>query len=534
MDIIRKKNIKKKTSENISLNNLEKIRDDSFYYSNIPTSQKIQTHNYNNNLKTKKNSVFRKKFLVFIFFLIFSIISLFSYFLWKINFVGEKIILNSDKNSANYSSTSPESTTVEAELKGEKDGRINILMLGIAGENKPGKNLTDTIMIMSINTVSKKIGLLSLPRDLYANIPKTTNYTKINSIYQYGLDQHQGITPIKETVKNITGLDIHYSLIVDFEGFEKIIDNLGGINVDVERDIYDPRYPGPNYSYETFEIKKGIHKLDGATALKYARERHNDPEGDFGRAKRQQQVIQAAKNKVFSLKTLFNFIALDNLLDTLGNHVKTDIQINEMQSFISLSRQLDTQNISTAVADAWKKESLLKVSHIFVGDTRAFILVPRVGNYSEIQELAHNIFDLNSIARKKEEITKEKATIAIINASDDSKLTTKITDLLHDKLFFNEISIIKNSTNQKISSTLIFDNTERSKPFSLNEIAGKLPAIVTDNKNAIMENEKISDYDFLIVLGTDLIPLYFFEEDSIEDMQNSDIDQMDFNQTNYE
>ncbi|HBO17185.1 MAG: hypothetical protein UR69_C0002G0160 [Candidatus Moranbacteria bacterium GW2011_GWE2_35_2-] len=532
MDIIRKKNIRKKTSGSIDA--IEKIRDDVFYYSNIPSPRKIQLHNYNNDFDTKKNSGFRRKFLLFTFFLILLIISLFSYFLWKINYVGEKIILNSDKNKENYSSDLSGSITTETELRGEKDGRINILMLGIAGENKPGKNLTDTIIIMSINTVTKKIGMLSLPRDLYTNIPETKNYTKINSIYQYGLDENQGITPIKEAVNNITGLDIHYFMVIDFEGFEKIIDNLGGINVNVERDIYDSRYPGPNYSYETFEIKKGLHKMDGSTALKYARQRHNDPEGDFGRAKRQQQVIQAAKNKVFSLKTLFNFIALNNLLNTLGEHIKTDIRIDEIRSFISLSRRLDTQNISTAVIDAWKKESLLKVSHIFIGNIRAFILVPRVGNYSEIQELAHNIFDLNFIARKKEEIEKEKTTLAIINTTDDSELTNKIVGLLQDKLSFDKISIIKNSTNQKLSSTLIFDNTERLKPFSLDEIAGKLPAIITDNKNAIIKDEKIENYDFLLMLGTDLIPLYSFEEDSFEDMQNTDMEQMDFNQIKYE
>ncbi len=463
---------------------------------------------------------------------IFSFASLSFYFLWKINSVGEKIVLDSNKNIANPASDSSDLDKID--LKGENEGRINILLLGIAGENKPGKNLTDTIMIISINTLEKKIGMLSLPRDLYVNIPKTEKYVKINSVYQYGLDQNQGADPIKKTIENITDLNIHYFLVVDFEGFEKMIDHIGGININVERDIYDPRYPGPNYSYETFEIKKGLHKMDGATALKYARQRHNDPEGDFGRAKRQQQVIQAAKNKIFSLKTLLNFITLNNLLNTLGEHIKTDIQINEMKSFLSLGRQLDTQNISTAVADAWKKESLLKVSHIFFGDTRAFILVPRVGNYSEIQELARNIFDLNSIARKKEEIAKEKATFAIINTTDDSRLIEKIIKMLRDKLSFNEISIIKNSTSQKMSSTLIFDNTQRLKPFSLNEIAGKLPAIVTDNKNAIMENKKIDDYDFLIILGTDLIPLYSFEEASFEEMQTSDMEQMDFNQTSYE
>jgi LCP family protein required for cell wall assembly len=529
MDIVRKKKLPQEKPKNFdSFTPKKSVRfqypsDDDNHF--VPQkSEPIKKE------KRKKGSVLKKIF--FTLFFLALLISIPVYFSWKINSIGQKITLSSNDSgkSSNESPLLPLSSLLSSQekitLEGENDGRINILMLGIAGENKPGKNLTDTIIIMSINTTTKKIGLLSLPRDLYTNIPKTTKYTKINSVYQYGLDNDQGITPIKETVENITGLNIPYFLVVDFEGFEKIIDNLGGINVNVERDIYDARYPGPNYSYETFEIKKGLQKIDGATALKYARERHNDPEGDFGRAKRQQQVIQAVKNKAFSLKTFFNFITINNLLDTLGNHVKTNIQLDEIKSFIELSRQVDTQNISTTVVDAWKKDSLLKVSHVFYGDTRAFILVPRAGNYSEIQELSSNIFNLDFATKKNKAIIKEEAKIAIINASNETALAQKIVGLLQDKIKLGTVSIIKNPTKEKISTTSVFDATRRSKPFTLNEIAKKLPATISDSKNAILNNIELEDYDFIITLGDDLIPLYSFEEDSIEDIQDSNIDQM--------
>jgi hypothetical protein len=109
-----------------------------------------------------------------------------------------------------------------------------------------------------------------------------------------------------DTVTEITGLPIHYFVILDFDGFEKIIDTVGGVRINAERDFLDTRYPGKNYGYETFQLSKGWHSLDGATALKYVRERHADPEGDFGRAKRQQETIRAVRDKVFSVPTFLN------------------------------------------------------------------------------------------------------------------------------------------------------------------------------------------------------------------------------------
>ena len=483
-----------------------------------------------------------------------SLLSEGAYFIWKVCSVSQKVIIENaaeDKqNSAslmkNIRSIIAPSGRSKKNLKpllGEKEGRINILLLGIAGEKNPGKNLTDTIMIMSVNTDSKKVALLSLPRDFYANIPGTNRWTKINSIYQYGLDNGAGINPVKKAVENITGLKIHYFLIMDFEGFKKIIDDIGGINIFVEKDIYDSRYPGPNYSYETFEIKKGLHKMDGETALKYARERHSDSEGDFGRAKRQQKVIQAVKNKIFSLKTFLNVFTLNKLLDALGGNMKTNIQLDEIESFINLSRQVDSQNITTAVVDAWKKDSLLKVSHIFYENKRIFILIPRVGNYSEIQELAQNIFNLDVIRRRQAEIKKEEANIAIINQSSDYSLVFKIKNLLEEDLGFKRTAILKNTNKEARKQSVVINLTLGEKPFSLDEIIKRLPARLGNNNDSAIIDLPVSsplplgegqgeEYDFIILLGEDLEKIYSFEEDSLEDLNNAEYDQAHFNLLN--
>ncbi|KKP69239.1 MAG: hypothetical protein UR66_C0001G0121 [Candidatus Moranbacteria bacterium GW2011_GWE1_35_17] len=520
----------------------------SNYQKNAPSKNSTaKSHfygkNISKNLFIKKNKPgfsfvkLIKNFFLAIFSLGLIVILVVGGFLvYKLNILSTSI--NNDSDAAKkpiletLSDISKITSAQRIPLKGESSERINILLLGIAGAGKPGGDLTDTIMIASIDTKNKKIALLSLPRDLYASVPESSYSAKINSLYKYGLSNNQDINPLQETIENITNLSINYYLVVNFSGFEKFIDDIGGINVDVQRDIYDPTYPGPNYSYETFELKKGFHSLDGATALKYARERHNDPEGDFGRAKRQQQVIQAAKNKIFSTQTLLNPFAVSKLIDTLGENVKTNLTLEEIDSLIKLTKNLDTQNINNAVVDAWKEDSLLKVSHIFYENTQAFILVPRVGNYTEVQELAKNIFNLKILEKRKEEIKNENPSIALINNTGNSATYSKIELLLKKKLGFENIKKLNpsiaidrlKSDYSTTANTSIFDLTLGRKPFSLDELIKKIPtSLNTDNSYlSIAIKEDIINYDLVIILGEDLNDIYRYDEDSLEDLQKSE------------
>ena len=122
------------------------------------------------------------------------------------------------------------------------------------------------------------------------------------------------------------GLPIHYHISLDFEEFIKIIDTLGGVTVYVEEDIYDPLFPGLNYSYEPFELSQGWHYLDGKTTLKYIRTRYTS-EGDFDRTRRQQQILEALRIKLRSPKSFLSFKLVGTILSTLGSGFKTDIKI---------------------------------------------------------------------------------------------------------------------------------------------------------------------------------------------------------------
>ncbi|MDQ1284573.1 MAG: Cell envelope-related transcriptional attenuator [Patescibacteria group bacterium] len=467
------------------------------------------------------------KSLLTLFFLVLAAAAAYgSFFVWKLHSAGKKISFNVSQNQSLLETVKNIASSKKPELWENKE-RINILLLGIAGEGKAGRNLTDTIMVASINLKTGQLALISIPRDLYVTVPEKNLSMKINSVYQSSLsstgkDKEQSAEIARDTVEEITSLDMEYYVILDFDGFQKIIDSADGINITNERDIYDARYPGPNYSYETFELEKGFHHLDGATALKYARVRHGDPEGDFGRAKRQQQVIQALKNRIFSTRTLLDVFALNNLFDALGENIKTNIPPEEFESFLELSKKLDTNNINNIVINAWDKGSLLKVSHVFHGGTRAFVLVPRVGNWSEVQEISQNAFDINRIQKRREEIAQENATIAIINASGDENIPDKIKKLLKDNLDYKSVVVINNPENILIEKTLIYELKSGQKPFTLDELALKLPAEVSsdmgEDYTTLLNNVTA---DVIVVIGKDLIERYNMEEASLEEYKNS-------------
>ncbi|MFZ2975455.1 MAG: LCP family protein [Candidatus Moraniibacteriota bacterium] len=467
---------------------------------------------------TRKN-IFIKLILGLAVFIILIGIIHGAFFIWKITSTEKRISIKTENDASFFNTFKNIVAPSQIKLKGIDDERINILLLGIAGKGKPGNNLTDTIMIASVNTKTGKVALLSIPRDLYVEIPEMNYRSKINSVYEYGLknfpgDAENSMEPIKKVIKDITSLDIHYWAVINFDGFQKAVDAIGGINITNERDILDTRYPGPNYSYETFELSKGFHHLNGATALKYARMRHNDPESDFGRAKRQQQVMQAVKNKIFSTGTLLNAVAINQFMNALGENVKTNISSSEFGDFLTLIKNLDTNNINNVVLDAWKSNSLLRGSHM----AGISALIPRVGNWSEVQDLAQNIFDTNQITRTREEIAKENALVIVINRSGSDVVINQINKLLKDSFEYKNVVVLSDSGKNVTQETLVYDLAGKNKPFTQNELLKKLPAkngtlLSAQDKN-IVGNVSA---DLVLIIGKDLIPRFSLAEVSFKD-----------------
>jgi len=413
-------------------------------------------------------------------------------------------------------------------LRGEQFGRINILLVGLAGKNYPGANLTDSIIVASINPKTYQTALLSIPRDLYVPIPDTNSSTKINALYARSQDKDKsgksGIDDLKKVITDITGQPIDYYIALDFDGFKQIINELGGIKVQVPKDLHDERYPGPNYSYETFDIKQGLYTLDGDIALKFARTRH-DEDGDFGRAFRQQLILESARSKAFSLETILNIPELSHLLDTLGEHLRTDIPLDELNSFVDLVKKIDTHTTTNKVLDAGKPDSVMAVSHVTLGGVRAFILIPRTGNYDEIQDISKNIFDLELLSRKKAAVKLENASVSIVNESGVKNFDAKLKNLLDKFNYQAEIAqpkprdMTRQYVSNKTSDTTVYDLTGGIKPFSLEDLSKKLGA-----KISIYPPDSISarcqGADFCLVLGPDAADKLNYEENSVEDLES--------------
>jgi polyisoprenyl-teichoic acid--peptidoglycan teichoic acid transferase len=207
---------------------------------------------------------------------------------------------------------------------------INILLLG--SDERPdesGPTRTDTLILLSVNLHDQSIGMLSLPRDLWVPIPNQGLTTKINTAYILGeLNNYPGGGPqlAKDTVSSFIGRPVDYFVRVNFDGFREIIDLIGGIDLDVPYTIHDEQYPTADYGVEIFHLDAGLQHLDGATALKYARTRHTD--GDYSRARRQQEIIRAVANKVLNAGMIAQLLPrTPQFMLALQNSIQTDIPI---------------------------------------------------------------------------------------------------------------------------------------------------------------------------------------------------------------
>jgi len=174
------------------------------------------------------------------------------------------------------------------------------------------------------------------------------------------------------------------------------------------------------------------------------------------------------------------------------------------------------------VVDAWKKDSLLRVSHVYHGVTRAFGLVPRAGSYGDIHDRAENIFDLTELERRKDAITKEAARVIIVNRSGNAELANRVKRYLTTDLGFTDVTL--SGTGETIEKTEALDRTDGRKPFSFDELLKKVPAtaVPTQSPGVTLPD---SANTLFVILGTDLIDAYIYEEASIDELNNTPLDQ---------
>jgi LCP family protein required for cell wall assembly len=221
-------------------------------------------------------------------------------------------------------------------------------------DRRPGEafiSRTDSMMLVSIEPESDSAAILSIPRDLYVVIPGR-GQDRINTAFVYGSTGNNpagGAQLAMQTVEYNLGVPVHDYLLVDFGAVTRGIDAIGGIDIQVPYDIYDPTYPDMDYGYDPLYIEAGLQHMDGATVLKYARTRHQD--NDFYRAQRQQQVLLAARQKVLGLGPAELLRQAPFLYQQLSDGIRTDLSLDEIIRLSTTASGIPTENIRTEVLD---------------------------------------------------------------------------------------------------------------------------------------------------------------------------------------
>jgi anionic cell wall polymer biosynthesis LytR-Cps2A-Psr (LCP) family protein len=271
------------------------------------------------------------------------------------------------------------------------DGRTNLVVLGMGGEESKNQNLTDTIIFLSIDHAGGDTLMLSLPRDLWLESMKA----KINTAYHYG-----GLDLVKSSIKEVLGQEVHYVFTIDFDGFKQAIDLLGGLKIDIERSFDDYRYPipgkendpcggDPEYQcrYEHLHFEVGEQVLDGTMALKYVRSRNaeGDEGTDFARARRQQNLILALKNNLMTTKVIFDLKKINGLLKIARQSFTTDIRLEEYPLWAKLLLKFEREKIRNQVLDG--EQGLLY--HPSIHYSGQWVILPKDSTWQE----AHQFID---------------------------------------------------------------------------------------------------------------------------------------------
>ncbi len=363
-------------------------------------------------------------------------------FAWKAGMTLDKI---SDGKGSLFSSLVKSLPGADNKLAGEDEGQVNIALLGMRGADDPsGGLLADSIMVVSMRPAENKVSMISIPRDLYVTDPGTQDKSKINAVHAYGekKGKGQGMKDMETILSDVTGLKISYAATINFDGFKKLVDTVGGVKFHLDEPFTESvqfrgleqrcdgvvytvpakdekgvqkvetkriqrkngtyyanlkRYPlcfaknvGPD-SLEcggNFSLPAGDLNLNGDQALCLSRSR--DTTSDFERAKRQQVILQGIKDKLLSAGTLTDFNKLNSILDNLGDNVRTDLQPWEMKRFHDVYLGMKDPQVYQRVLENSDEGFLYHPEN----GTAGYILLPIGDNYDRIRDMAKNIFTL--------------------------------------------------------------------------------------------------------------------------------------------
>lgn len=416
-------------------------------------------------------------------------------------YVGAKAYMKSRKVlKGGGSAAALQANVAPSLLNGEGDGRINILLLGRGGTGHDGPDLTDTILIASIDPVHHEAALLSIPRDFWVKPTGGYGYTKINSIYanakyavqngkkipnQQAVAEQAGEDAIKKTIQDTFGVPIHYHVMVDFEAFREAIDTVGGVDINVKTQLYDPTVAWENHNNPLIAAV-GQQHMNGPKALLYARSRHGSARGDFDRAERQREIMIALKERVFSLGTFSNPVKITQLIDAFGNHVQTNFGVSEVSRLYSIAKQIPSSNVTSV--DLVTPPNDLLTTGMINGQS---VVLPKagIGQYAALQSYVRN-------AVKDSYIRDENASVVILNGTTTPGLaTTRATEL---KSFGYNVTTVADAPTKNYNQTILVDRRNGAKKYTQHYLENRLGVKAT---TSLPDGIDAGTADFVIVLG---------------------------------
>lgn len=385
-------------------------------------------------------------------------------------------------------------TETYTELKTDENGRTNVLILGTSGYvMKPtgddykhdGAQLTDTIMIISLDQKTGDVAMINLPRDLKAG--RTCTATgKINEVYwcnnMDGNNEDAGVMALKEKVYEILDIDIQYYAHVNWETLISIVDSVGGITVTLDEDIDDSLYTGT-------VISAGVPTtLNGEQALGLARARHGTELGDFSRGNSQQKILIALKEKI--LEEGLGLTEAINILNSLGDNVRTDISMDEIKTGVHLLKDFDLAAMRQIPLLDWNNN----VTYFTTSEINGIsYVIPSAGenNYFSIQKYLSQKLSSNPI-------TREGSTIEILNGSDTAGVAASEQEKLENEGFVvSSIGDAPEGTYDELEIYTLNDDMVETKN-KLSEFYDNAVIRLAED----LPNNLVSDADFVIILGS--------------------------------
>ncbi len=315
--------------------------------------------------------------------------------------------------------------------------RLNILLLGV--DTQGGGYRTDTMITVSIDPATKQVAMFSLPRDsVDVPIPPgparslwgSTYRSKINSFFVNNQNRTdlwpgstkvlRGATALKAALGYTYGLDIKYFIAVDFKGFKKVVDALGGVTVNVQVPVVDDQFPaGVNRDLRLY-IPSGLQHMDGAQALRYARSRETS--SDFDRGARQQRILLSLRQQADPAELLPKLPAL---IDALKSTIKTDIPLDQLPAMFGLATQVDSQNIRSYVF------SPPLYSTDTCNDPRGCVVLPK---FDAIRSTVANAFKFNpELEAQRQNLASEGAQVWVLNPTSDTNRGTRLAGYLESQ-----------------------------------------------------------------------------------------------------